>query len=90
MPADVGSAHVWYLPVAKEDEAYEDHKDVVQEVDWLFPFRSGDLVIVLSTPVSIRGGSRLYKSILLYFDFVWLGVHAPVIHMRNVLLKSFC
>jgi hypothetical protein len=33
MPTHCGSLDVRYLPVAKEDEAHKDHKNVVQEVD---------------------------------------------------------
>ena len=33
LPAYGRGADVRYLPVAEEDEAYQDHKDVVQEVD---------------------------------------------------------
>ena len=32
MPADIRSIDVRHLPAAKEDEAYEDHENVVQEV----------------------------------------------------------
>jgi len=32
VPADVGSVNVWHFPAAKEDEAYQDHAYVVQEV----------------------------------------------------------
>lgn len=32
MPTHSRGADVRYIPVAEEDEAYQDHKDVVQEV----------------------------------------------------------
>lgn len=33
MPAYIGSADVWHIPAAEEDETYEDHTHVVQEVE---------------------------------------------------------
>jgi len=50
LPANVGSAHVWHFPATEEDEAYEDHTDVVQEVELfflLFSRRSGQCNFML-------------------------------------------
>ena len=31
-PSHIRSSDVWYLPATEEDEAYQDHENVVQEV----------------------------------------------------------
>jgi len=33
MPTNIGGVDVWYFPTTKENEAYQDHADVVPEVD---------------------------------------------------------
>jgi len=64
MPSNIRSAHVRYLPIAKEDETYKDYTHVVQEIGKAPCLDCCGLVWNMYYLNEHLEGARLYKLIL--------------------------